>query len=100
MASRIIALMMILTMMACGGTQTTKTAATAALELRCEVRDAELWVNSRYIRELGQLSRGVKLKPGSYRVEVRHSDYHSAYFEVELSEHERRILEVSLAPRY
>lgn len=72
----------------------------AVLVVQCEVQDAEVWLNSRYYRTAGELSRGVRLRAGVYRIEVRHSDFHSMYYEVELAAKQRRTLVVALAQRF
>ena len=87
----------------CGGaSQNTKLSAnnSAVLIVKCEIPAAEVWINSRYSRSAAEFTRGLRLRPGSYRVEVRHSGYHSRYFELELAAKERRTLDVQLAQRF
>ena len=87
----------------CGPTTSSanrKKSDSAVLLVQCEVSDAEVWLNSRYYRTVGEFTRGVRLRPGLYRVEVRHDGFHSMYYEVELAAKERRTLEVKLAQRF
>ena len=89
--------------LACGGVrQGAKLSAnnSAVLIVKCDISAAEVWINSRYSRSVGEFTRGLRLRPGSYRIEVRHSGYHSRYFEFDLSAKERRTLEVELAQRF
>jgi hypothetical protein len=88
---------------ACGGTtqQVGKgESKSAVLVVSCNVPEAEVWINSRYSRSAGELARGLRMSPGSYRLEVRHSGYHSRYFELDLAAQERRVVEVELARRF
>ncbi len=84
---------------ACGPTLKQKTSSTAVLRIECKVPDAEVYLDSKYFREIAEMRAGVRLKPGEYRVEVRHSDYHSRYFEFTLEQNERKLLSVELAAR-
>ena len=84
---------------ACGPTPGQKTSSTAVLRVECKVPDAEVYLDSKYFREIAEMRAGVRLRPGEYRVEVRHSDYHSRYFEFTLAENERKLLTVELASR-
>jgi hypothetical protein len=70
------------------------------LIVKCEVADAEVWINSRYSRTTAELTRGIRLKAGSYRIEVRHHEYHSRYYELSVKAKERRTLDVDLARRF
>lgn len=72
----------------------------AVLIVKCQIKDAEVWINSRYSRSAAEFARGLRLKPGSYRIEVRHEGYHSRYFEISLEAKERETLEVELAQRF
>ncbi len=72
----------------------------AVLVVKCEVPDAEVWINSRYSRSTAEFTRGIRLKPGSYRIEIRHRDYHSRYYEFTVAAKERKVLEVDLARRF
>lgn len=89
--------------LACGGTspQLGKgESKSAVLVVSCNVPEAEVWINSRYSRSASELGRGLRLSPGSYRLEVRHSGYHARYFELDLAAQERRVVDVELARRF
>ena len=67
--------------------------------IRCNVDDAELWVDGHYFREIAEIPRGgVRMPAGMHRVEIRHDGYFSHYSELELAPSERRVLDVNLAP--
>jgi hypothetical protein len=70
----------------------------AILVIRCDVADATLWLDGRYIREVGEIKGGVYVTPGRHRVEIRHDDHFSHYQELDLASRERRVLDVDLAP--
>ncbi len=74
-------------------------ASKGVLLIRCVLDNAEVWLDNRYLREVAELKGGVRLGPGVHRLEVRHVDYHSMYYEVELAPGERKALDVSLARR-
>jgi hypothetical protein len=63
-----------------------------------EIPDAALWVNGRYIAQLGQLKGGIALSAGTHRIEIRHDDYFPQYVELTVAARERRRLVVELAP--
>lgn len=86
----------------CGGStsSTAKVSRYARLVIQCEVAEAEIWLNSRYYKTASEITQGARLRAGSYRIEVRHSDFHSMYYEIKLAAAETRTLAVELAPRY
>ncbi len=71
----------------------------AVIKFDCPVRDAELWVDDRFIAEIGHLGGGIALSPGAHRIEIRHDRYHAHYQEIAVKRRERRTLEVDLAER-
>ena len=73
--------------------------ASGVLLVKCPIADAELWVDSKYVRELREIKSGVRLSAGHHRIEVRHESYHSMYFDLDIGAGERRTLDVDLAPR-
>lgn len=85
---------------ACGGPGTNRPgvdADDAVITFETAVDDASLWINGRYIAELGALSKGVALSPGEHRLEIRHDDYHTQYIELSLARRETRVVRVELA---
>lgn len=85
---------------ACGAApKPTPGPAKGLLFLDCEVADAEIWLDSRFLGEVREVKGGIRLGPGLRRIEVRHSDYHSTYLEIELRPDQTRRLDVELARR-
>jgi len=70
----------------------------AVVILRCDVPDAALWLDGRYIQEIGAMKGGISVHPGRHRIEIRHDEHFSYYSELELAPKERRIVDVDLAP--
>lgn len=86
---------------ACGGTQTVPQAAqaTAVVRIECSVKDAEIWLDSSFFREVADAPNGLRVLAGAHRIEIRHPDYHSIYVELELREGENKSLSVELLPK-
>jgi hypothetical protein len=84
----------------CSSAPIRQDAGDALIFLRCSVDDAEVWVDGEFLREMRELRKGIRIAPGSHRIEVRHDEYHSLYFEVELLPRQRKRLEAELAPRF
>ncbi len=70
----------------------------AVVVLKANVRDAQLYVDGRFIGPLDAIGGGVAVAPGIHRFELRHEEYFSTYLELELAKAERRKLSVELAP--
>lgn len=70
----------------------------AIIVFHSEVEDAALWVNGRFVAQLGVLQKGVALSPGTHRIEIRHDDYHTRYIELTVGKRERRTIDVEMAP--
>jgi len=62
------------------------------------VPDASLWIDGRYVGNVGMLRGGVAIEPGVHRIEIRHDDYFSHYAELTLGAGERKRIAVQLAP--
>jgi hypothetical protein len=69
----------------------------ARLLLDCEVADASVWIDDRYVGEVRHLRSGVSVAPGTRRIEVRHDHYHTYYARIAFEPLERKRLEVHLA---
>ena len=69
----------------------------AVLVIESSVADAVLWVDGRYIAQLGDLPRGVPLPPGRHQVEIRHDRYFAHYAEVDLVKGRPTRLRIELA---
>jgi hypothetical protein len=73
------------------------TTADAIIYITSNVRDAQLYIDGRYIAPLDALAGGVAVAPGTHRLELRHDDYFSSYLEVQLSRATRKKLALDLA---
>ena len=84
----------------CGGRNgpTTAPREDAVVVLRANVRDAQLYVDGRFVGPLDAIGGGVALAPGVHRFELRHEEYFSTYLELTLGKSERKKLAVELAP--
>jgi hypothetical protein len=69
----------------------------AIVYLQSNVRDAQLYVDGRFIAPLDALRGGIALAPGRHRVELRHEDYFSRYLELAVARAERKRLALDLA---
>jgi hypothetical protein len=74
------------------------TAADAIVKVKSNVRDAQVFVDGRYVAPLTALGAGVAVEPGVHRFELRHDDYFSSYLEVKLARAERKQVAMDLAP--
>ena len=74
------------------------TASDAIVKFQSNVRDAQVYVDGRFIASLEALRGGVAIAPGTHRFELRHEDYFSRYLELTLSRAERRTVSMELAP--
>ncbi len=70
----------------------------AVLVLKSNVRDAQLYVDGRFIAPLNALGGGVAVEPGLHRFELRHEDFFSSYLELTLARAERKQVSLELAP--
>jgi len=73
-------------------------ASDAIVKLESNVRDAQVYVDGRFIASLEALRGGVAVTPGTHRFELRHEDYFSRYLELTLSRAERRTVSMEMAP--
>lgn len=70
----------------------------AVVRFTCNVPEASLFVDGRYLAPVGLLRGGVALSPGAHRLELRHDDYLPRFFELTLAAAEKRQLEAQLFP--
>lgn len=70
----------------------------AVVVLKANVRDAQLYVDGRFVGPLDAIGGGVAVAPGVHRFELRHEEYFSTYLELTLAKSERKKLAVELAP--
>lgn len=69
----------------------------AVIQIQCEVGDAELWVDDRFVAHVRSLRRGIALSPGEHRLEIRHDRHHTHYEILTVTARERRTLTVEMA---
>jgi hypothetical protein len=67
----------------------------AVIRFHTPVTDAELWFDGIYYAD--GLRKGVEVKPGNHRIEIRHDRYHTWYAEVRVAAGEQRTVAVDLA---
>ncbi len=70
----------------------------AILSIRSNVRDAQVYVDGRFVTPLDAEGGGIAVTPGTHRFELRHEDYFSSYLELTLAKAERRKVSMELAP--
>jgi hypothetical protein len=69
----------------------------AVVRIECNVTDAELWVDDRFIANIDNLRGGIALAAGEHRLELRHDRYHTHYQELTVAARERRTLTIEMA---
>jgi len=70
----------------------------AIVQVRSNVRDAQVYVDGRLVGPLHAVRAGIAVEPGFHRFELRRDDYFSSYLELELARAERRGVRMELAP--
>jgi hypothetical protein len=86
---------------ACGGGQVRSGGVDrddAIVQVKSNVRDAQVFVDGRFIAPLHAVGGGIAVEPGFHRFELRHDDYFSSYLELDLSRAERKRVEMEMAP--
>ena len=69
----------------------------AIVYLRSNVRDAQVYIDGKFVAPLNALGGGVAIEPGAHRLELRHEDYFSSYVELQLARAERKKLALDMA---
>jgi hypothetical protein len=69
----------------------------AIVYVKSNVRDAQVFVDGRFIAPLDALGGGVAVEPGAHRLELRHEDYFSSYLELQLARAEHRKIAMQMA---
>ena len=85
---------------ACGGAspQVKAARAQAIVLVQSNVRDAQLFVDGRFITTLDAARGGIALSPGAHRFELRRDDFFSSYLELQLGTAERKKVSMAMAP--
>jgi hypothetical protein len=76
---------------------TRPTSGDAIVYVRSNVRDAQVYVDGRFVAPLDALRGGVAVEPGAHRLELRHDDYFSSYLELVLARAERKRIAIDMA---
>jgi hypothetical protein len=69
----------------------------AIVYVRSNVRDAQVYVDGRFIAPLSALGGGVAVEPGTHRFELRREDYFSSYLELSLARAQRKKITMEMA---
>lgn len=69
----------------------------AVVVITSNVRDAQLYLDGRFVAPLDVLRGGVAIAPGSHRLELRHERYLSSYLELEVGRGERKQISLDMA---
>jgi hypothetical protein len=70
----------------------------AIVQMKSNVRDAQVYIDGRFVAPLDALRGGVAIDPGTHRFELRHDDYFSSYLELTVGRAERKQVAIDLAP--
>ncbi len=93
------ALSLLAPLAACGGAARPSPASRDAVVLiSCNVPDASLFVDGRFLAPVGLVRGGVALSPGEHRLELRHDEYLGRFLELTLAPSERRRVDAQLFP--
>jgi hypothetical protein len=83
----------------CGGHKAPPTRDEPVIRIDCKIPQAVVVINDRELGTVRSLRRGIRLSPGTHRLVLRHSDYHTHYQILELALKERRVIDVELAEK-
>jgi hypothetical protein len=70
----------------------------AVIVIRSNVRDAQVFVDGRFIATLRALGGGLALDPGTHRIKLAAEDFFDRYLEVTLARAEKKQVMLELAP--
>lgn len=70
----------------------------AVVYVSSNVRDAQVYVDGRFVGMLGMLHGGLAMDPGHHRVELDHTEYFSRYAELSLARAQRVKLDLEMKP--
>lgn len=73
------------------------TSGDAIIYITSNVRDAQVYIDGRFIGPLDALGGGLAVAAGPHRVELRHDDYFSRYLEVQITRAARQKLAIDMA---
>jgi hypothetical protein len=70
----------------------------AIVTLACNVPEASVFIDGRFLAPVGLLRGGIALSPGEHRLELRHEGYLGRFLELTLAPAERRRVDAQLFP--
>ena len=70
----------------------------AIIVVKSNVRDAQVYIDGKFIAPLNAIGGGIAILPGPHRFELRHDDYFSSYAELTIVRAEHKKLAIDLAP--
>jgi len=70
----------------------------AVVYVSSNVRDAQVYVDGRFVGMLGMLHGGLAMDAGHHRIELDHTEYFSRYAELALSRSERLKVDLEMKP--
>lgn len=70
----------------------------AIVTLTCNVPEASVFIDGRFLAPVGLLRGGIALSPGEHRLELRHEGYLGRFLELTLAPAERRRVDAQLFP--
>lgn len=89
---------LVLALAACGATAPgVKQRQDAVVLVQSNVRDAQIFIDGRFITFLHAAGAGIAVKPGLHRFELRHDDYFSSYLELTLVKADRKKVTMNMA---
>lgn len=93
-------LVILIALGACGPNVGPRGASTddAVLVVRSNVRDAQVYVDGRFVASLDALRGGIAVEAGTHRLELRRDDYFSRYLEVSVTRAHRKQISLDLSP--
>lgn len=84
---------------ACGGaSRSASTSRDAVVLLDCNVPDASLFVDGRFLAPVSLVRGGIALSPGVHRLELRHDAYLGRFLQLNLLPAERIRVDAQLFP--
>src|SRR5262249_39494544 len=69
----------------------------AIVYIKSNVRDAQVYIDGKFVGPLDALGGGIAVEGGAHRLELRHEDYFSSYLELQLARAERKRIALDMA---
>ncbi len=89
----------IVVLLAFAGCATLHGEAAATLRVQCNVPDAMVLLDDGVVGQTGEIGKqGKSIRPGFYRVEIRHPSYYSYFGEIQVDEGGAAVVKAELHP--